>query len=341
MIDALGPVADRLGSRGTVAQYEADVGDPIRTRAGTAFAGTTGPLPRFLPVRDIVRISFNLLEAMPPPSILQRLARSYRIPTDDNLMLTLPMAPSLRDALALSIRYGNVALPWWRRHLDIIGDEARVVFRPAGPLGRLEHISAELTLVSTHRTVETVMGPKINQARINFAVPPISDPAILASQLGCSVSIGGDTHFLAIPLAALDWPSPYRDDAQWEEGLARCEGDLRRLQDAPLIGRIRNHVGDRIDRGQAAGIEDTASSLGMSVRSLVRALQSAGTTHHRLVDGERQLRARRMLAMSQLPLADIADRLGFPDQSNFGRKCKQWFGQSPATIRRQLRNMQH
>lgn len=341
LIDALGPVADQLGSRGTVAQYEADVGDPARTRAGTSLAGTSGPLPRFLPVRDIVRISFNLLDSMPPQAILKRLALSPRIPTDDHLMLTLPLAPTLRDALQLSIRYGNAALPWWRRQLVTMGDEAVLHYRPAGPMARLEPISAELTLVSTHRTVEAIMGRRIAQARINFAVPPVSDPAALAAQLGCTISVGGDDHFMAMPLAALEWPSPYRDDALWQEGLSRCEADLRRLRDMPLISRVRAHVGNRIDRGQLPRLEDSAAALGLSVRSLVRALADAGTSHHRLAEAERRLRARRLLAMPQLSLAEIAEQLGFSDQSSFGRKSREWFGDSPARVRQQLLGKQY
>lgn len=336
LIDALGPIADQLGSRGTVAQYEADVGDPLRTRAGTSLAGTTGPLPRFLPVRDIVRISFNLLDAMPPQIILQRLSRSPRIPTDDNLMVTLPLAPTLREALALSIRYGNVTLPWWRRTLEVVGEEMHIIYRPAGPMGRLEPISAELTLMSTYRTVETIMGRKIDLTRIGFAVPPVTDPVALADQLDCPISVGGDTHYMAIPVAALDWPSPYHDEAQWQEGLARCEADIRRLQDMPLIGRVRAHVRGRIDAGQTAGLDDSAAALGLSVRSLIRALGEAGTSHHQLVDAERSARALHLLAAPHLTLADIAERLGFSDQSSFGRKCRTWFGDSPARVRQRL-----
>jgi len=57
ILHQLGPIADRLASRAVVAQYEADIGDPTRTRAGTALAGSIGPLPRFLPARDILRIN--------------------------------------------------------------------------------------------------------------------------------------------------------------------------------------------------------------------------------------------------------------------------------------------
>ncbi|WP_439534487.1 helix-turn-helix domain-containing protein [Polymorphobacter sp.] len=337
MIAGLGVIADRLGSRNTVAQYEADFGDPARTRAGTSLAGSEGPLPRLLSVRDIVRISFNILDLVPWAVIAQRLARNTRIPADDNMTACLPYAPTLLDALELAVRHGEATLPWWRWRLEPDGEELRIAYYPAAPLGRLERLSTELTLVSTHRVVEMFIGSRVAAARVNFAVQPVSDPAALAGQLGCPVSIGGPASYMAIPQTWLGQPSPYHDAALWHEGVARCEADIRLLQDVPLVGRIRTYVRGRIEQGRVATLEETARALAMSARSLVRALERAGTTHHQIVDTERRIIARSLLSRSMLPLAEVAERLGFPDQSSLGRKCRQWFGDSPARLRRQWR----
>jgi len=68
----------------------------------------------------------------------------------------------------------------------------------------------------------------------------------------------------------------------------------------------------------------------------VRGLAAAGVTHHQLVETERQSRTRILLATSHLPLVEIAEQLGFSDPSSFGRKCRDWFGDSPARVRRRL-----
>ena len=127
ILHQLGPIADRLASRAVVAQYEADIGDPARTRAGTALAGSISPLPRFLPARDILRINFNMHEMVPAEAVPRRLARSMRLPTDDNLSTSLPYAPSLRAALELVARYGDAVLPWFCRRRETVGDERRVI----------------------------------------------------------------------------------------------------------------------------------------------------------------------------------------------------------------------
>jgi AraC-like DNA-binding protein len=83
-------------------------------------------------------------------------------------------------------------------------------------------------------------------------------------------------------------------------------------------------------------LPQTARALGLPARTLVRALAAEGHTHHRIVDVERRHRAMRLLARPDLPLAEIADLLGFSDQSSFGRKCRAWFDESPSSVRRRL-----
>jgi AraC-like DNA-binding protein len=318
-----------------IAQYEADIDDPARTRFGTSLADLRGPLPRFLPVRDILRINFNMHAMVPTEAVPQRLARSSRIPTDDNLALALPYAPTLRAALDLVARYGDAVVPWYWRSVTPVGGELHIRYGPIVPLGRIEPLATEIALATIHRIIEMFIGDRISAATVNFAAPTASSPSMLASRFACHLRFGGDTCFIAIPA---DWGSavsPYHDPQLWLEGVARCEADIRVLADLPLIGRVRGHIAARLDAGHGAAIADTAQALGLSSRSLVRALSQRGFTHHQLVDQERRERTRQLLTERSLPLADIVERLGFADQSAFGRKCQAWFGDSPARLRRQ------
>lgn len=336
IIRQLGPIADRLATRAVIAQYEADLADPARTRAGTTLANSTSALPRFLRVRDILRINYNMHAMVPTEAVPNRLARSMRLPTDDNLSTALPYAPTLLAALELVARYGDAVLPWYHRRLEQTGDWLRIVYGPVVPLGRIEPLATEVALVTIHRIVELFVGDRVAESRLNFALRPASQPAVLADRFACPVSYGGSESYMAIPLAWCALESPYRDHVLWQEGVARCEVDIKALQDPPLLSRVRTQVAAQLQQGRAARIADTASALGLSERSLVRSLASAGITHNQIVDDERRAQAQRLLAKSQHSLADVAERLGFSDQSSFGRKCREWFGDSPARVRRRL-----
>jgi AraC-like DNA-binding protein len=332
----LGPVADRLGSRAVVAQYEADIKDPGRTRAGTALEGTTGPLPRFLPVRDILGITFNVHEILPTEAVPDRHARSPRIPTDDNLTLALPHAPTLRAALDLIARYGDQAVPWFWRRIVRNGDTLHISYGPIVPLGRIEALATQIALSTIHRIVETFMGDRVREARVNFSAPPVSAPERIAKRFSCAITVGGSESFMAIPAEWEAHPSPYQDAELWAEGVARCEADIAALSDPPRVSRVRAHVIAMLDRGAVPTAPQTARELGLPARTLVRALAAEGQTHHGIVDVERRHRALRLLARRDLPINEIADLLGFSDQSSFGRKCRAWFDESPSCVRRRL-----
>lgn len=336
LLAALGPVADRLGSRAAVAQFEADIDDPARTRRGTALEGTTGPLPRFLPCRDLVRISFNLIDMLPAAAILERMAKSPRLPTEDNLTFTLPYAPTLGAALGLGTRYASAMLPWFQVTVDEDGDRMRILVAPVAPLGRIEALSTELALATACRVVETFVGTAIAGARIDLAPGLALDAAAAAGRFPCPVHVGEGISALSFPRDWRDRPSPYHDLRLWLDGVERCEADLRALDDPPITRRVRTFVVARLREGRAVTTRETASALGMCLRSLVRSLERTGTTHHGILEQERRALALRLLADDTVPIAQVAERLDFPDRSSFGRKCRAWFTQSPARLRREL-----
>jgi AraC-like DNA-binding protein len=289
-----------------------------------------------LPVRDILQIIFNMAAIAAPDAVPNRLARSPRTTTEDTLALTLPYAPTLRAALDLVARYGDAVLPWYWRSITQTGGELRIAYGPVVPMASVEPLATEVALTTIHRIVETFVGDRTAAARINFAGPTISNLLLLRERFGCEITSAGMESFMAIPIEWGEVPSPYHDPQLWLEGVIRCEADISAVRDQPLASRVRAHAAAGLDARRVVAIAETAQALGVSSRSLVRGLAQIRTTHHAIVDGERQLRARQLLAQSRLPLAAIVEMLGFPDQSSFGRKCRSWFGESPARFRRRL-----
>jgi AraC-like DNA-binding protein len=86
-------------------------------------------------------------------------------------------------------------------------------------------------------------------------------------------------------------------------------------------------------------VEDYAARLGCSVRTLTRAsLTVTGRTAKQLVDDRVALAAKRLLACSQLSIAEVGRQLGFPEPTNFGRFFHREVGLSPGAFRAALSN---
>jgi len=85
-------------------------------------------------------------------------------------------------------------------------------------------------------------------------------------------------------------------------------------------------------------VEDYASRLGVSVRTLTRAcLTATGRSAKQVVDARVALEAKRLLACSDGPVAGIGRQLGFDEPTNFGRFFARETGQTPGEFRAALK----
>jgi AraC-like DNA-binding protein len=117
--------------------------------------------------------------------------------------------------------------------------------------------------------------------------------------------------------------------------VARLEpegGPGRSTADSAVLARFRHEIESRF--ATTRQVEDFARVMGCSVRTLTRAsLAATGRTAKQLVDDRVTLEAKRLLAESDLPVADISARLGFTEPTNFGRFFARTAGCSPGRFR--------
>lgn len=91
------------------------------------------------------------------------------------------------------------------------------------------------------------------------------------------------------------------------------------------------------DFAEVRHVEHYARTLGYSTRTVARATTAvAGMSPKAFIDHRVVLEARRLLAHTDLPAARIADRLGFPDPTNFLKFFQHRTGTTPGRFRRQL-----
>lgn len=111
-----------------------------------------------------------------------------------------------------------------------------------------------------------------------------------------------------------------------------CEGS----KDAVVMLRLL--VEEGIKHG-SIHLDSISRKLGMSPRSLQRAVLSHGTSFREILDEARCDYAKRLLE-SKLSLESIAARLDFSGSGPLCRAFHRWTGISPETYRKQLRNPQ-
>jgi AraC-like DNA-binding protein len=99
-----------------------------------------------------------------------------------------------------------------------------------------------------------------------------------------------------------------------------------------LVSLVEWCVGARLVGGPPS-LANVARSLGTSVRSLQRQLETHGRSYTEIVDGVRRERARQLLSVSGSSIDAIALALGYEGPRPFRRACLRWFGRTPGSLR--------
>lgn len=84
----------------------------------------------------------------------------------------------------------------------------------------------------------------------------------------------------------------------------------------------------------APKIGAVADAIGASVRTLQRRLSNIDTTFSAILEEAKMASANRLMLISDRPLIDIANDLGYSDPAHFTRAFRRWTGLAPSTYRR-------
>ena len=111
-----------------------------------------------------------------------------------------------------------------------------------------------------------------------------------------------------------------------------------RMQELPEIetysDRLRQIVWPHLSEGLPS-MQEIASEMAMSSRSLQRRLREEDTSFAEVVDGLRREKARLLLRDPNLAVYEVGYLLGYSDPSTFHRAFRRWEGTSPSRFRAQ------
>ena len=151
----------------------------------------------------------------------------------------------------------------------------------------------------------------------------------------CPLAFDRSATRLLLADADLDAAIPSRNASLYALHEKVMAGRLASLGNARISYRVSEEIIRRLPQGEPRR-EEVASSLALADRTLQRRLHAEQTSFQALLDGARRELARKYLADEHYSLGQVADLLGFVDQSNFFRACKRWFGLPPGQYRQRL-----
>ena len=172
-------------------------------------------------------------------------------------------------------------------------------------------------------------GFRVQEVAIAYRAP--AQTSLFRSFFNAPVRFGADRSAIAFAARWLASPVPDADPYLREVLTERIQGELALAGDTAL-DRIRRVVRSLVAGGKF-GVDDAASAFGVDRRTLARRLSLQGTNFRAVLDDARHAWARRLLQSSDLPIAVIAERLGYSDAATFCRAFRRWSGTSPRECR--------
>lgn len=288
--------------------------------------------PDEIPVRAQLRQLANLQRLAPPHWGLE-LGAMLDVVTHGPSGLVAVTAPSLGIGLESVRQYLTVRTPFIDvREVRAPGRYGLRIIEPCR-LGPVRTPLLEVVLLSLQWTIESALGSRMSDAFFTMPAPRPRHWRYYDAFFHAPVTFEGTAAGVSIPEQWLALPCPLADPIAHRSMRARLESARQRLAGDFIDAQVERLLAGGADAGASLG--EVAAALRCSERTLVRRLALRNTSYRVLLDRHRRTRGAELLAQSELGVAEIADRLGYADPTNFARACRRWFGTAPSTYRRQ------
>jgi AraC-like DNA-binding protein len=160
-----------------------------------------------------------------------------------------------------------------------------------------------------------------------------SDQALEAydTVFGCQLYFSADVDAMTIDSALIDQALPNSNPNLLNHLCTQLDSQLAALGgDRDIVHEVLHCIQAQLTAGKPSA-EDVANRLAMSERSLRRRLSESRTSYSQLLQQARREACGVYMRQDGITQSQVAQLLGYTEQSAFSRAFRQWFGDAPST----------
>lgn len=241
-------------------------------------------------------------------------------------------APTVREAIDCLVTYIPVThSPAAMQELVIGRETAELRWGVRTDLGSNRQANYQAALL-TLKLLRQLGGHDFRPNYVNLSVDTLhKDIDALERQLGCRFHSRANENVIAFPVEVLDQRVASANRLIFK----LLGGYLSRVKEAARtsqVERVQDYIRSSLSTGNCT-IERCAQKMDMSVRTLQAKLSEAELSFSDILEEQRIALAQGYLKQNHLSLDDVANNLGYSEQSSFGRAFKRWTGQTPKQFR--------
>lgn len=280
-----------------------------------------------------MRLIENLMLALPDvPALGFQLGLQYNVATFGIWGFAIRTCRTLRDAANTALRYLPLSTAYSRISAFDEDDYFGIAFDAEDIPRHLRQFLMERDLATGINLLKelSLTGLQICIAEFQGEPPPYAD--VMASVIGVQPRYHQSRNAMLVPVASADKPLPTFNARLVRMLEDQCRQQLQQRQVSGISGQVRQQILGGL--GLVATLDEVASALAMSPRSLRRKLEQEGTNFRALLEEERCQTAMQILSSSDMKLDELAIHLGYTDTASFTRALRRWKSISPGEFRK-------
>ena len=245
-------------------------------------------------------------------------------------------APTLGDLFNFNTRFMSLVCDITYLSLEIDAEYCRYHWS----LPPMITTKSQFTLASSAMLVRLIrenFDSNWSPVEVWFDFPRVNSSSALGNSICPRVTFDESGCAIVIHTESLVLKNMHGDERLYRLIYESCESQLlRRQKSTSLLDAVMNEICDSLS-DPGLSLARTARRLGTSDRSLQRYLAAQKQSFSELCDQARRELSDSLLATTDLPLYEIASRLGFSSTSAYTRTARRWYGVPPTEVRKRDR----
>jgi len=286
-----------------------------------------------LPLQDFIDIVRRAIKLSGAPWLGWDFGATLTLSSHGFLGYAAMSSETLRDAVELAVKFFRTRTTVVDLQLKVEGDTAILQLDELVALHDIQPFVVESLFSSFHFMGLKLLGEVPMDGELRFAFPEPDYYERMKPLIPVPVLFDCAYNQMRFPASRLDQRLRFADPRLAKMAEAQCEQEMANIKSPPkLLNQVRRII--LAQSGRFPSVDEAASDLHMSSRTLKRKLQQLGTSYQTILDDLRKGLAVEYLTQTEITVDDIAVQLGYSDASNFARAFRRWTGRSPSDYRR-------
>lgn len=290
---------------------------------------------RFVDCKSVVNLFEHSSMALNDPLFGVHLAQLQEPEVFGCITTLCRAAPTVRDSVDSFIEYIPVVhSPDAAIELLEGADTAEIRWHVNSDLGCNQQANYKAAMLNL-KLLRALAGGAFRPSRVDLAVNPgARDIPELEQHFGCRFNRAAQYNAIAFPRDMLDRPVVTANRLVYQL-LGGYLEQVKAASRTSVAQRVEDYVRGSLSTGDCS-IDRCALKLGVSVRTLQSHLAEFGLKFSDILEQQRCEMAQGYLEQLHIPLDDVAELLGYAEQSSFGRAFKRWTGLTPRLYRQRF-----